>query len=239
MQPTTEVVDLSVPPTTRRESTDPSMKVVEINGNFSKPIIAIVIAVISVIVFIAWGENKKQKEFNLAWAAMNEKSNIERAEKEKLDRELQEKKAKDDAAIDLSHRTLTPFSNNISVNLIEAHSYPIRVTGKVLTIPRISVLVGKVDSERVIANIQRNEAVLAQKIFETLSKLKERVLITVDADAHIRNIMKDIMNEIVLGDGYKEVDLCRFVSKWPASGPDEWQCRGIETVNLPQSFVFR
>lgn len=239
VQPTTAVVDLSVPPTTRRQSTDPSIKVVEINGNLSKPAIAIVILVISVIGFFAWSADKKQKEFDLAWAAITEKSNIERAEKERKNLELQKKKAEDDEALDLSRRTLAPFPNNISVNLIEAKSYPVRFTGKILTIPQISLVVGKIDSELVVANVQQNRGVLAQNVFEQLSKLDERSLMTVDADAHIRNIIKDNMNKIVLGENYKQENLCVVAFPSSSSSRYESKCRGIESVKLPQSFVFR
>lgn len=214
------------------------------NGGSRALVNFILIAIAFVIGLSLWisVERRKQEELSeFSLMAMRANTIITDAEKlrQENDNKKKKEKAAQDEAVDLSRRTLNLFPKNVSLNLIRPHTYPPQFSGQVLFIPQITVIIGKINSERVIANVWHNQQVLIQEVFEQLSRVENRILITVDAEAHIKKVIQSTINKITLGTGYQKEDLCKFVSPENPVGLSEWQCQAIEAVKLPQSFVVR
>lgn len=207
-------------------------------NNVATIVSIVVVVVICVAGYMIWGKIKQIDEENFRiFEAQSAKLIIEfdkkQDEKERREREAQEKKATEDEAIDLRRRTLFPFPDNISLNLNAARLYPQQDTVRVLTIPRIGLIIGKSDSERVIANVRQNRDLLIRNVYEKLSQLKESDLITVVAEEHIQTTIQNSMNRVILGDK-RELGQCfeGFIE-------GVFSCRGIQNVVLPQSFSLR
>lgn len=179
--------------------------------------------------------NRQEEQLAKQFAA-EKQANIEKEDEKRQELEAQKEKEKQIEALDISRRTLTLFPKGITLNLVVSGSSPERLSGRSVVIPQISIIVGKIDSERVLRNLQLNEEILRQAIFEELSRIDERVLISLGAEQYVRAIIKTTINKIILGPAYRD-ELCRSVLPKQLNGAEEWQCLAIETVTLPQFLI--
>ena len=226
------------PVAAQRKATVPEKKTEDTSSKF----VWIVFGVIGILLYwiLAYSDaqrNKREKQQAEQFAAQRQ-ANIEKGETERQEREQQKEKEEQVKALDMSRRTLALFPRGITLNLVVSGSLPPQLSGRSLVIPQISIIVGKIDSEPVMRNLQLNQEILRQAVFEEVSRIDERVLISLGAEAHVKDIIKTTINKITLGPGYRD-QLCMSVAGEQLNGAHDWQCRAIETVTFPHFLIVR
>ena len=181
--------------------------------------------------------NKREKQQNEQFAAQKQ-ANIEKEETERQEREQLKVKQEQIKALDISRRTLALFPRGLTLNLIGPGLSPPLLSDRSLVISQISIIIGKIDSDRVMRNLQLNQDIVRQAVSEQVSRINQSVLISLGAEEHVKEIIKTTINKITLGPAYRD-ELCQSVLTQQSSDTYETQCRAIETVMFSQFLLVR
>lgn len=128
----------------------------------------------------------------------------------------------DYAKEDLKSRTIENFAQDLYVKLYQPYG---ETVGHIIKIPKITIIVGSSDKERVIEYVKNNRPRLNQKLISTLVLLgdgKYSQLIKIDGEHYLRRLIQNDLNN--------EIGIDSILNY---SGSDS---RGVVDVLLPMSF---
>ena len=222
----------------KRRATVPGKKTEDTSSKFVWIVLVVVGVLFYWILANADFTRKKQEEQRAKQFVAQRQADIEKEETMRQEREQLKEKEEQIKSLDISRRTLTLFPRGLTINLIVPGLSTPRLSDRSLVISQISLIVGKIDSDRVLRNLQLNQDIVRQAVFEQLSRINESVLISLGAEEHVKDIIKTTINKITLGPAYID-ELCQNVLTQQSSGAHETQCRAIETVTFSQFLLVR
>lgn len=100
-------------------------------------------------------------------------------------------------------RTIPVLFSKLVVNLrnsvksSEGYSKSFGYSGHVLSIPELGVVVGTIDSEKVIRHIESKAELIRQKLAEKLADVKYEELIKIDGEIYLKKIILDSIEDTI------------------------------------------